>query len=55
MIDLTIVVPVAHAGHWLAGMLYLMPVFILAGGIGWQRHQDKKHPERWAERDADSN
>ena len=40
-------IPIAHAGHWLAGMLYLTPVFILVGGVLWQRHNDKKHPERY--------
>jgi hypothetical protein len=38
-----IVIPYAHAGHWLAGLLYLLPVFILAGGILWQRRQDRKN------------
>lgn len=37
-----LVIPYAHAGHWLAGLLYLVPVFILAGGILWQRKQDAK-------------
>lgn len=32
--------PFAHAGHWLASILYLMPVFILAAGILWQRRRD---------------
>ena len=35
-------VPLAHASHWLAGLLYLVPVFVLAGGILWQRANDKK-------------
>lgn len=33
--------PLAHAGHWLASTLYLFPVFILAGGVIWQRRQDR--------------
>jgi hypothetical protein len=37
-----IIIPLAHAGHWLAGLLYLVPVFILAGGILWQRRKDKQ-------------
>ena len=35
-------IPPAHAGHWIAGMLYMLPVFVLAGGILWQRHKDKQ-------------
>jgi cytochrome c-type biogenesis protein CcmH/NrfF len=35
-------IPLAHAGHWLASMLYLVPVFILAAGILWQRRHDKR-------------
>jgi hypothetical protein len=40
----SIVLPVAHAGHWLAGLLYLAPVVILAGGIAWQRINDRRNP-----------
>ncbi|MGH2907205.1 MAG: hypothetical protein ACRDKI_10615 [Solirubrobacterales bacterium] len=39
-------VPIAHAGHWLAGLLYLAPVIILAGGIGWQRMNDRRNAGR---------
>lgn len=35
------VVPFAHAGHWFASMLYLMPVVLLGGGIIWQRRNDR--------------
>lgn len=38
------IVPFAHAGHWLAGLLYLAPVLLLIGGIGWQRLNDRRHP-----------
>ena len=34
-------IPVAHAGHWLANLLYLLPVVILGGGIMWQRRNDR--------------
>lgn len=34
-------IPLAHAGHWFAGILYLMPVIILAGGVMWQRRKDR--------------
>ena len=38
-------IPLAHAGHWLANLLYLLPVAILAGGILWQRRNDKRARE----------
>lgn len=40
--DLSQLLPLAHAGHWLASTLYLFPVFILAGGVIWQRRQDRR-------------
>jgi hypothetical protein len=39
---LTAAVVLAHAGHWAASILYLMPVFILGGGILWQRRRDRQ-------------
>lgn len=45
MILLITTVPLAHAGHWLASLLYLVPVVILAGGIFWQRRKDKRARE----------
>ncbi|MBJ7353689.1 MAG: hypothetical protein JHC98_02595 [Thermoleophilaceae bacterium] len=42
MILIAYILPIAHAGHWLASMLYLVPVVILAGGIFWQRRNDKR-------------
>ncbi|MFY9488586.1 MAG: hypothetical protein WAP35_07835 [Solirubrobacterales bacterium] len=33
---------IAHASHWLAGLLYLAPVLVLAAGIAWQRHADRR-------------
>jgi hypothetical protein len=41
MILLMIDIPLAHAGHWLAGLLYLVPVFVLGVGILWQRRKDR--------------
>lgn len=35
-------IPLAHAGHWLASLLYLVPVVILGAGILWQRRNDKR-------------
>jgi cytochrome c-type biogenesis protein CcmH/NrfF len=42
MIVLITQIPLAHAGHWAAGLLYMLPVVILAGGIFWQRRNDRK-------------
>lgn len=44
--------PVAHVGHWLANLLYLLPVLVLAGGIAYQRIADRK--ARAADRTAGS-
>lgn len=35
-------IPVAHVSHWLANLLYLLPVLVLAGGIAYQRMADRK-------------
>lgn len=35
-------IPLAHAGHWAASMLYLVPVVILGLGILYQRHADRR-------------
>lgn len=35
-------IPIAHAGHWAASLLYLMPVALLGCGIGYQRFRDRQ-------------
>ena len=42
MTSLALTIPLAHAGHWLANLLYLLPVVILGAGILWQRRNDKR-------------
>lgn len=32
---------VAHAGHWLANMLYALPVVVIGGLLGWQSLKDR--------------
>jgi hypothetical protein len=32
----------AHAGHWLAGILYAAPVFVLMGWLGIVRLKDRR-------------
>jgi hypothetical protein len=34
--------PLAHAGHWLAGLLYLAPVLIVVGALMWQSYKDRR-------------
>ena len=46
-------IPLAHAGHWAAGLLYLLPVFILAGGVFWQRRNDRLAEESGSEQSGD--
>ena len=35
----------AHAGHWLPQLLYLAPVLVMLGAVGWGklRERRKKH------------
>lgn len=42
MIHAVLTFPVAHVGHWLANLLYLAPVIVLAAGIAYQRMADRK-------------
>ena len=34
--------PFAHAGHWLASLLYLVPVLVVVGALVWQSWRDKR-------------
>jgi hypothetical protein len=36
----------AHAGHWLAGVAYAAPVFILLGWLGFVRLKDNRARRR---------
>lgn len=40
---------IAHAGHWLAGLAYAAPVFVLAGWLATVKLKD-----RGAQRDGSS-
>jgi hypothetical protein len=35
----------AHAGHWLAGLLYLAPVVIVVGALVFQSMKDRRRGE----------
>jgi hypothetical protein len=37
-----LVIVFAHAGHWLTGVAYAMPVFILLGWMGVVRFKDRR-------------
>jgi hypothetical protein len=34
--------PIAHAGHWIAGLLYLAPVVIVVGALVFQSWKDRR-------------
>lgn len=35
----------AHVGHWLANLLYLAPVVIVVGALGFQSLKDRRRDE----------
>ena len=41
----------AHAGHWLAGLAYAAPVFVLLGWLGIMRLRDNRARRRGGEGD----
>lgn len=36
------IVPLAHAGHWFVGLLYLAPVIIVIGVLLFQTWRDRR-------------
>jgi hypothetical protein len=34
--------PLAHAGHWIASLLYVAPVAVIVGALLWQSRRDKR-------------
>ena len=34
--------PIAHAGHWLINLLYVAPLLIAVGVLGWQSMKDRR-------------
>ena len=38
---MTAVMIMAHVGHWLANLLYLAPVLIVVGALGFQTVKDR--------------
>ncbi|WP_187369008.1 hypothetical protein [Baekduia soli] len=39
---MTALLIVAHAGHWIAGLLYLAPVAVVVGALGYQSWKDRR-------------
>jgi hypothetical protein len=35
-------IPIAHAGHWIASLLYVVPVAVIVGALLWQSWRDKR-------------
>lgn len=47
-------VPLAHPGHWLAELLYVAPVIVIAGWIGVRALLDRRAERRGEPPDQDS-
>ena len=43
--------PLAHAGHYIAGVLYLLPVALVGGFLWLQGRRDRREEVREAERE----
>lgn len=47
----------AHAGHWLVSLLYVLPVVLLVGALAFQSWRDRRNgvadeEELWEDRDS---
>jgi hypothetical protein len=38
--------PLAHAGHWLAQLAYLLPLVLLVGGLAVGRWRERREQRR---------
>ena len=38
--------PLAHAGHWAAQILYLMPVLAMIGALAWAKLRERRHTDQ---------
>ena len=38
----------AHAGHWLASLIYVVPVLVILGALGVQSLRDRRAGDRGA-------
>jgi hypothetical protein len=37
-----VIEPIAHAGHWLINLLYVAPLLVAVGVLGWQSMKDRR-------------
>jgi hypothetical protein len=40
------IVPIAHAGHWAVDLLYVLPLLIAVGVLGFQAVKDRRQVKR---------
>jgi hypothetical protein len=40
------IVPLAHAGHWIEGVIYFAPVLLVVGALGFQSWRDRRGDRR---------
>jgi hypothetical protein len=45
--------PIAHAGHWIADLLYVLPLAIALGFLGLQSIRDKRRDKAEGPKPAD--
>ena len=36
------ILPIAHAGHWAVDLLYVAPLVVAVGVLGWQTRKDRR-------------
>jgi hypothetical protein len=44
-----VIAPIAHAGHWAVDLLYVAPLLVAVGVLGWQSMKDKRAGKRSGE------
>jgi hypothetical protein len=40
--DVSTIVPLAHAGHWIEGVIYFLPVLLVVGALLFQSWRDRR-------------
>lgn len=38
--------PIAHAGHWAINLIYILPLAIAVGVLGWQEYRRRRERQR---------
>ena len=41
--------PLAHVGHWAINLLYVAPLLVAVGVLGWQARKDRRAVKRSGE------